>query len=48
MDIFRFRNSLIDRYSAYVRSFFTIRDREILGEVQRSFEQGALWPEVLI
>lgn len=48
MDIFRFRNALVDNYSAYVRSFFTIRDQAILAEVQRSFEQGVLWPEVLI
>ncbi|MCB1100687.1 MAG: DEAD/DEAH box helicase, partial [Verrucomicrobiae bacterium] len=48
MDIFAFRDRLIENYSDYVQSFFTIRDERIMNEVDAQFKDGLLWPEVLI
>ena len=48
MDIFKFRNDLIENYSSYVRSFFEIHDEEIRAKVDEQFRKGLLWPEVLI
>ena len=48
MDIFKFRNDLIDNYSKYVRSFFEIKDQRISDKVDDQFKRGLLWPEVLI
>lgn len=48
MDVFEVRKRLITDYSAYVRSFFQIKDSRILEKVQNSLEQGLLWPDPLI
>lgn len=48
MNIFGFRDQLVENYSQYVRSFFTIRDKRIDTLVGDSFTAGLLWPEVLI
>lgn len=48
MNVFNLRNQLIREYSDYVRSFFAIRDPQILAKVEEEFASGILWPEVLI
>ena len=48
MNVFTLRNKLIGEYSDYVRSFFTIRDPQVLAKVEEEFSSGILWPEVLI
>ena len=48
MDIFNFRNQLIDDYTEYVRSFIRIQDERINGVVTREMQDGALWPHPLI
>jgi len=48
MDAFRLRDTLIEEYSKYVRSFLHIRDERIRGEVDRQFAEGLLWPEPLL
>jgi hypothetical protein len=48
MDIFALRNHVIDEYTAYTRSFLTIRDPAIAAFVQRELQQGRLWPDALI
>jgi len=48
MDIFEFRNRLIDDYERYVSSFIQIRDPRIGKRVTDEMRSGALWPEPLI
>jgi ATP-dependent helicase YprA (DUF1998 family) len=48
MNVFDLRSSLIDDYSSYISSFIRIRDQKIKGYVNRSIEQGLLWPDPLI
>jgi len=48
MKIFDFRNRLIDDYSTYVKSFIGIRDSRIRAYVDRTLDDGHLWPEPLI
>lgn len=48
MDIFSFRNQLIDDYSSYIRSFIKIQDERINREVAERLNEGILWPESLI
>jgi ATP-dependent helicase YprA (DUF1998 family) len=48
MNIFDFRNLLIDDYASYIKSFIQIRDPHINGFVQQKLEEGVLWPEPLI
>ncbi|HEY3333312.1 MAG TPA: DEAD/DEAH box helicase [Capsulimonadaceae bacterium] len=48
MDVFSFRDNLIDDYSSYISSFFRIRDERIFERVHSELDRGALWPEPLI
>lgn len=48
MDVFKLRHNLIDDYKSYVKSFINIKDKRIEEYVQENFEQGILWPELLI
>ncbi|CAG0975664.1 hypothetical protein ANRL4_01549 [Anaerolineae bacterium] len=48
MDVFDFRNHLIDDYAAYINSFIQIEDARISEYVQQSLRAGVLWPEPLI
>jgi hypothetical protein len=45
MNIFDFRNVLIDDYAAYIKSFIQIRDPWFNDFVQQRLEEGVLWPE---
>ena len=48
MDIFTFRDSLIDDYASYVQSFIQIRTPLLQLYVQEQLKQGVLWPNPLI
>ncbi len=48
MNIFDFRQQLIDDYAGYTRSFIQIRDPQIRGYVAGQLEVGVLWPDPLI
>jgi hypothetical protein len=48
MDVFNFRNQIIDDYSEYVRSFIQIRDQRILNYVDGLMAEGVFWPDPLI
>ena len=48
MNIFDFRDGLIDDYSKYVTSFIQIRDEHIQHHVEEKIKAGVLWPEPLI
>ncbi len=42
MNIFEFRDRLIDDYASYIKSFIQIRDPHIHSFVQRQLQQGML------
>ena len=48
MDVFDFRNHLIDDYAAYINSFINVQDARIAHYIQDSLKAGRLWPEPLI
>lgn len=48
MNIFDFRNQLIEDYQKYVRGFIEIRDPKIRKEVEDNWQKGFLWPDPLI
>lgn len=48
MNIFDFRQQLIDDYAAYTRSFIQIRDQRLDHFVREQLDAGTLWPESLI
>ncbi len=48
MDIFTFRDHLIDDYSSYIQSFIQIRNPLVQAYVQEQLNQGVLWPNPLI
>jgi ATP-dependent helicase YprA (DUF1998 family) len=48
MNIFDFRDQLIDNYSQYVTSFIQIRDSKIKGHVEQELSDGVLWPDPLM
>lgn len=48
MDIFSFRDDLVQDYSSYISSFINIQDTRIKAFVQDKLERGVLWPQPLI
>src|SRR5260370_34329384 len=48
MDVFAFREQLIENYATYIRSFIHIRDSRIGAFVQQNLDNGVLWPDPLI
>jgi hypothetical protein len=48
MDVFKFRNRIIDDYSGYVSSFISIAQPRLREFVDRCFTSGSLWPDPLI
>ena len=48
MDIFAFRQQLVDEYKAFSRSFATIRAKDILQVVDRSYREGRHCPSPLM
>lgn len=48
MNIFSFRNQIIEDYSGYVSSFISIAQPRLRDFVDRCFTSGSLWPDPLI
>ena len=48
MDIFNYRNHLIEDYKSYIKSFISIKDKKINSYIDKELESGLLWPEPLI
>jgi DEAD/DEAH box helicase len=48
LDIFNFRNEVIDDYRRYIESFLRIRDSKVKEFVDRELERGQLWSDPLV
>jgi len=48
MNIFNFRDELIDDYAEYIASFINVRDKLIRDYIDEKLKAGALWPQPLI
>ncbi|HWW82251.1 MAG TPA: DEAD/DEAH box helicase [Vicinamibacterales bacterium] len=48
MDVFALRQSLIDQYASFARSFTTIRADDIKSQVAKEYASGRFWPEPLV
>lgn len=48
MNVFEFRNRLIDDYSRYVRGFINAQDEHLARRVHQGLNSGVFWPEPLI
>ena len=48
MNVFNFRNRIIEDYSGYVSSFISIAQSRLREFVDRCFKSGSLWPDPLI
>jgi ATP-dependent helicase YprA (DUF1998 family) len=48
MNVFNFRNRIIEDYSGYVSSFISIAQSRLRHFVDRCFASGSLWPDPLI
>lgn len=47
MNIFEFRQDVINQYASYVSSFVHIRDRDIRAYVDEQMQSGVFWPDPL-
>ena len=48
LDIFNFRNEVIEDYRRYIESFLKIRDRKVKAFVDEELEKGQLWTNPLV
>jgi ATP-dependent helicase YprA (DUF1998 family) len=48
MNIFNFRDELIDDYAEYIASFINVRDKRIRDYIDEKLKAGVLWPQPLI
>ena len=48
MNVFNFRNRIIEDYSGYVSSFIAIAQSPLRDFVDGCFKSGSLWPDPLI
>jgi len=48
MNVFNFRNQIIQDYSGYVSSFISIAQPRLKDFVDGCFKSGSLWPDPLI
>ena len=48
MDVFELRKTVVDEYSAYIKSFLRIKGPEIKRFVDDELESGRLWPDPLV
>ena len=48
VDVFELRKRLVSDYQDYVTSFVRIKDARVGEHVQKSLEEGLLWPDPLI
>lgn len=47
-NIFDFRDTVIDEYESYSRSFVTIRAEDINAQIEAEYKDGRYWPDPLI
>ena len=47
MDVFQLRDTIVDDYGQFIRSFHQIKDQRIRLKVESALEDGLLWPEVM-
>src|SRR5947209_15940289 len=48
MDVFELRETVVDEYSAYIKSFLRIDDPQIDAFVHAELASGRLWPDPLV
>ncbi len=48
MDVFGLRETVVEQYSDYIRSFLRIKDPAIDGIVRENLDKGRYWPEPLV
>jgi ATP-dependent helicase YprA (DUF1998 family) len=48
VDVFALRNSLIDEYQSFARSFTEIRAQDIRDQITAAYDSGRFWPDPLI
>ena len=48
MDVFRFRQQLVEDYTSYANSFIHIQDQRIQDYVEACLNEGVFWPDALI
>lgn len=48
MDVFSFRDRLIDEYAVFSRSFTRIAAADIQEFVDKEYQRGAFWPSPII
>jgi len=48
MDVFQLRDTIVDDYGQFIRSFHQIKDQRIRLKVESALEDGLLWPEVMV
>ena len=48
MNVFNFRNRIIEDYSGYVSSYISIAQSRLRDFVDGCFKSGSLWPDPLI
>lgn len=48
MNVFELRQSLIDQYASFARSFTTIRAADVRQQVEAAYGTGRYWPEPLV
>lgn len=48
MDIFRYREDLLQDYSSYVKGFLEVQDSEVEAFITSRLDGGVLWPEPLV
>src|SRR5215207_9793553 len=48
LDVFSLRESLIDHYQSFARSFTAIRAEDIRRQVEAAYDSGRFWPDPLL
>src|SRR5260370_559491 len=48
LDVFSFRDSVVEEYSHFAKSFTTIHARDIREQIEAIYAQQRYWPEPLI
>ncbi|HEX7071747.1 MAG TPA: DEAD/DEAH box helicase, partial [Rhodothermales bacterium] len=48
MDVFALRESLVEQYASFARSFTEIRAPDIATQVAKAYDEGRFWPDPLV
>src|SRR5688500_14477473 len=48
MDVFSLRESLIQQYESFARSFTQIRAADVRRQVEAAYDSGRFWPDPLL